>query len=301
MHVPILPSLGLTSIIPVAFKLDLEKYLELIPKATECGINIILVHDRHNNEIVKEIQELKTLEKEFNFLIIEGHFNSPGYARNAGLKYVNTEWVTFWDSDDTPNIDNVVKLLIETMQVKAAFGIGNFRTVLKTNDHSQNIQRCIPHHNNLKLVALNPGIWRIVYKVDRIRNIYFNNLLLGEDQIFLGDLKLQESEVFFGDISVYDYFMGEQSQLSKSKANFGELERARIAILERLKQCESAEMERILIIIYFRLFISSLTRTKHFSLGALRKPLVELRKPLKCTVVFMRIYVPYILNWRERF
>jgi hypothetical protein len=74
----------------------------------------------------------------------------------------------------------------------------------------------------------NPGIWRWAFQRPIIDGVFFPNLLMGEDQVFLANLNIDWLKVYRGKENVYDYIQGNPSQLTAS----------RLAINDRLKMSQ---------------------------------------------------------------
>lgn len=72
---------------------------------------------------------------------------------------------------------------------------------------------------NLKIVALNPGIWRIIFSRELLDGMFFKPLRMAEDQIFISEAIVKATELKFFNNIVYTYFTGSGHHLTKdSKA-----------------------------------------------------------------------------------
>jgi hypothetical protein len=246
----------ITAIVPAAFDLNVARFESIVKASTKLGIKILLVHDIHDGQISTQIAELSPLQKTCNFTILEGQFDSPGLARNAGLNFVDCEWITFWDADDYPNLNNLISLLEHTIESNSNFGIGNFEVAKNFNTDEKSNVITISHGMNIKNVALNPGIWRMVIRFSRIKDLRFTNLLIGEDQIFFCQLKILNSEIYLSEISVYQYRTGAPQQLTSSKNAFLNLSTARNKVLQIYAETIEPDAKLLAAISYYRLLLT---------------------------------------------
>lgn len=239
----------LTVIVPVSrMSGKLQNLTSWVIGAPEEKVAIIIVHDKRDQSTGDELREMIYKSGQSNILLLEGAFGSPGKARNEGIPYVKTEWVCFWDSDDCPKICETIKVL-ENISKDPDYIICNFSTnnrgVIKQFDHKQNICR----------VALNPGLWRIIFRFTKIKTVRFPELSMGEDLVYLSSICITSGKIFFSEESTYTYFMGLENQLTNLK-NLSSLE----AVSEMRKLSIESTRDKFFTIIYVKLFISSLRK-----------------------------------------
>ena len=187
-----------------------------IPEALNADIRIVLVHDKVDEATESELQTLPYLKR---IQLATGKYGSPGEARNMGLSLVQTEWVTFWDSDDLPSPLKYLDMVTKAEESKKDWAIGRFKwrsehTGLSRPDSS----------NSLKPVELflNPGIWRFAFRTTAIP-VNFSNHKLGEDQLFLARCHLSPEKGFLYSDYVYEYSYGGYGHLVDDKKNLGDL------------------------------------------------------------------------------
>ena len=63
-------------------------------------VEVIVVHDKQDEETSRELREILNSVNSDRCILIEEFVNSPGLARNLGLKAASGIWVIFADSDD---------------------------------------------------------------------------------------------------------------------------------------------------------------------------------------------------------
>jgi hypothetical protein len=131
--------------------------------------------------------------------------------------------------DDLPRVDNVINALQEADSSDEIL-IGNFS--ISSSEGSMNYF----HGNNLERVALNPGLWRMVFRSKLVREIRFAPRRMGEDQLFIVKLNLGSRKVKFSENFFYVYFRGHPTQLTSLDSARNEvtlvLDAIRVAIEE---------------------------------------------------------------------
>jgi glycosyltransferase involved in cell wall biosynthesis len=209
---------NLTGIIPVLGSLsNLTNLKHTISQAHSLNVRIIVVVDTNGNEISSNLKRLISANR-YSREIIIGDFSGPGEARNAGLKHVKTKYVAFWDADDLVKIETILKELYST-KGDCKFLVGNYsvinsktgkKTVVKSRKYLWKIQ-----------VILKPGLWRIVFATDFVKQNTFGTSKMGEDQVFLS-----KSEIFtsknksLSKLVFYDYHLNLSNQLTNQKNKF---------------------------------------------------------------------------------
>ena len=134
-----------------------ESWLKQVKKYS---LEVILVHDQTFLDVGTELKELVQSVNTSKVILIQGVFGNPGSARNAGLEIATGDWVGFWDSDDTPNIENIFSA-INISQEYDEILVGNFSVFdIKTMDYRTPIKNV----NGINSVAMNPGIWRMIFR-----------------------------------------------------------------------------------------------------------------------------------------
>ena len=195
-------------IVPVSRMAGRLRELETWLRQSEGSpIEVIIIHDIQDESTGRDLRMLIDRYKFLNVVFLEGHFGSPGAARNEALALDLKRWVCFWDSDDLPHVENALKAIQEA-DPKDEILIGNYSIINaeKLTNHF--------HQNNLDMVALNPGLWRMVFRSELIGALRFAPYRMGEDQLFLVKLNLGSRKVKFSKDIFYSYFRGHPNQLT---------------------------------------------------------------------------------------
>jgi glycosyltransferase involved in cell wall biosynthesis len=237
----------------------INNLLSWLSEVNKFNGEVILVHDVSDSDTVKLLAKTQSkIGNSFNLKIIEGKFGSPGAARNAGKRIAESTWVAFWDCDDIPNVKNVDQLIESSAGDELDFLCGSFDVVDVSSQKSvtQHINSGNPT-TDLKQIALNPGIWRFVFKRTSIESVFFLEISMAEDQDFLMDFNLTKRSGRYSHLITYSYYRGEQGQLTNTKSAFSDLEIS----VKYLKRCRrNRERNIYLETIYLRQIITGILR-----------------------------------------
>lgn len=218
MKPPHSQDLQLTAIIPLHTTIGPAGDIHnVIDEALKMNIHVILVLDCHSQGVSDSFKS--KLFSDFPTLkIVEGNFGNPGSARNAALTLVKTELVTFWDSDDFPEVRNIIKASKILLNSDRQAIICRFtkRDVTQTASRNALSGYSLGHTTNLIRFTNEVGLWRVIFKYNRIKGKKFPSLKMGEDQLFLISLKLSKTELIFSELETYHYQSHTFGQLTKS-------------------------------------------------------------------------------------
>jgi glycosyltransferase involved in cell wall biosynthesis len=191
---------------------------------------VIFIVDSSSDETFSDLNTIVDSNNYEKVKIIKGNFGGPGDARNFGIAQATGEWVAFWDSDDNPNVDAFVNMINNAQQAGKQIAVGDWRKVNSNLEISQAQFKKKYDFNLLFFLKTvrNPGIWRWAFKRRIIDGVYFPNLLMGEDQVFLANLNIDWLKVYRDKENVYDYIQGNPSQLTSSH----------LAVNDRLKMSQ---------------------------------------------------------------
>ena len=181
-------------------------------KRSVFDFQIVVTIDNHKGDIVSP--EIEALRQREGLEFYLGHFGSPGAARNFGVAKSNKDWIWFVDSDDIANPSNLASSLSSKNLEGVAIIVGQYIECRLETNSSKLIQ-----DTTLDAVAMNPGIWRHLFKRVSLPVDPFPNFRMGEDQHFLARCYSNSSSVLHVQESIYTYFTGGLTNLtSKSEA-----------------------------------------------------------------------------------
>jgi len=205
----------LTAIVPLTRMVGrLENLRSWINLVAEYSIQLIIIHDVQDEATSAELRKLISDENCQQIELVEDFFGAPGLARNAGVDLAKGNWVTFWDSDDVPQVHKVMSMLNSFNDVDVECVIGGYSTV---NELSGEVEEIILPMNFLESIALNPGIWRFAFKRKSLGGLRFSNLLMAEDQLFLAEYEVFTRKIATYDHSVYNYYVGGNFHLTQQQ------------------------------------------------------------------------------------
>lgn len=225
---------NLTAVIPVRNMAGKLRDLEFaIAAALRAGLKVIVVHDGAEDQTGSELQIICAGQKHESLELLTGVYNCPGGARNAGVKKVTTDWLTFWDADDSPILENLSQLYKIVEKNNADVGIGGYADTNSLNPSESKLHR--NDQIDLNAIALSPGIWRMIFRTELIVNSPFKSLLLAEDQILLSEIRLTQRRIVYSSAIVYNYSSGNPGSLTGKNRKINDLIKATSYISRNLK------------------------------------------------------------------
>ena len=192
-----------------------------ISEALKQEVKVVIVHDKVEELTEIELLQLTNRINHPNLELISGPFNSPGFARNAGMKHVNTEWIIFWDADDFPMVANFLELYDAVVKNGSEIGVGNFQEFDFFNEKRST--DALNRPQDLNSIAAYPGIWRMIFRSELILENPFTSLLLAEDQVLLSDIRFATRKITYADSTVYNYVTGNPDSLTGKKRRIEDL------------------------------------------------------------------------------
>ena len=215
----------LTAVIPAKnLSINFDNLLKVLEQQNSDQVNLVLVIDEPEAEAMRVKSTLESDSRFRKVTVVYGEYNSPGTARNVGLSEVKTKWVTFWDSDDLPIISEVINTVDIANKSRSEIAITGYAV--------ESISSGIRHFSkpfsekkktNMRVISLNPAIWRMSFLTDLARQSSFPNLRMGEDQVFLSKLKMNDRRIYFSNKVSYVYRTENPGQLTSNKLNIKDL------------------------------------------------------------------------------
>jgi glycosyltransferase involved in cell wall biosynthesis len=188
----------------------------------EPQIEVVVVHDFSDDSTGEELELI--CEKYDSVTLVQGQFGNPGSARNAGLEICTGSWISFWDCDDEPKVQEFLVLIDKIESTKPDISFGRFNVF---NENSKLITESpiwsSAMDKNLEIVGQNPGIWRVIFSIDLLKNMAFEPLRMAEDQIYIAEAIVKASKVTFYDNLIYTYFTGFDYHLTKNRSALQDL------------------------------------------------------------------------------
>jgi glycosyltransferase involved in cell wall biosynthesis len=252
-------------------------------------VEFILVHDEQDSSTHKEIEGLVEKFDNLNIRLFRETFNSPGLARNFGIRQSTGRWFCFSDADDLPQISNLIKISQLTEEIDAQVGIGS---ILVVNDKKELLTKSKGLEarlmSNIISFAKNPAFTRFVFKSDVFRSVEFPKIKMGEDQVYLSLTKFLDYKILFSDELLYIYFTNLPNQATKNALSLKELPVA-IELLKQNLPNSSAQMRVFIEAQIMKVSVSCLKR-RIKSINALQKIFeLILRSPIKSTYTLFKI------------
>ena len=259
-----------------------ESFVGCVKQALGIGIQFVVVcssQDNSWNAIMGQSPRLR---------VIQGEFQDPGSARNAGLNAVSTEWVCFWDADDRPKPEEFVRLVRDTSNADKEIGLGAFSITPGSRDGIFDVVLASSGRNAISTFLAFPGIWRFVFRYSHVRNLRFASALMGEDQVFLGQAIVDFGDIFIGESVVYEYQI-HSNQLTKNLALRKEIKKT-LAEMGRLGFARPSISLNLKNLIFLKNSMTCLKVTGRLSLIDFRRTLIlALMHPLASTNMVLRL------------
>jgi glycosyltransferase involved in cell wall biosynthesis len=210
------------AIIPIGpTKGNIYSLRETIDSCTKENFEIVLVHDDFEDG-TKEVLD-SVLQEHPNVRVIRGNYRSPGKARDAGLRVVQTEWFSFWDIDDSPEVESISRAIAEPGAQNANLIVGKFQ--IYDYESNQTFQWKYPQdkENQEAQIAINPGLWRFIFRSSIFQNVQFGDQSMGEDQLFLARAKINFNKAHISSELLYTYSVNLAGQLTSDRKRASEL------------------------------------------------------------------------------
>lgn len=197
-------------------------------------VKVVLINDKKVGELTPNIDNLVKSLAHPNCTLISGDFTSPGLARNAGIELIVEEsnWIAFWDSDDSPNLIEFLEMIHSANLFEKSFAVGGF----EIREFSSNVLLATHtvHTRSVADLGRNVGLWRWAFQVEEIKEFRFKQFRMGEDQDFLFEVDPSSTQILFYKPTVYTYFKGRTGQATANKSLVKEIKNSYLFLLNQL-------------------------------------------------------------------
>jgi glycosyltransferase involved in cell wall biosynthesis len=248
----------LSCIVPVSKMANELVELETwIRDSSGLDIEIIIVHDVQDEGTEEQLANLFARLQDHRLRFIQEEVNSPGLARNLGLKIAKGKWIAFWDADDLPDAHQALASISENGNSEII--IGRYIVHQRASGHEKGSSE---HDLTLYRVGLNPGLWRMLFQHSILSGRQFSATKMGEDQVFIAELNFDSKSITFTNRVLYKYFIGRPNQLTNSKIRLVDL----LTTFERILIAQRSQASALHSINFVMLSRILITITKRFGI-----------------------------------
>ncbi len=236
-------SSSFAAIIPVAgYQEDFVNLLKTLEESANLGVEVIIVLDnfthRKLTDFLDHIQKIENLNKH----IVTGNYGNPGGARNAGLQQLKSEWFFFWDSDDSPKISEIVKMVQIAEKKSADLCVGLYEIQYVEQNQITSNRRQTTRTLPIEQLVREVGIWRYAFRYEKFQDLRFHEIRMAEDQLYLLEVLSRNKEIYFHDNPIYTYVVGNEKQLTKSNSAIFEIIKSIYILQEKIKSSSTSKL-----------------------------------------------------------
>ncbi len=238
----------------------------------------IIINDGSTDSSIKIIK--KYLKNNKNWHLIDRENKGLSISRNEGLDMINSEYVTFFDSDDISENDALENMYKELKQSKSDIGI--FRTTSFNNSgvykdsYTQlldTLSQCPNIKDNILLFRIIRSVG-IVYKMDLVRDIRFIPAVVHEDNYFCIKAYSKAKNIYISRTEVYKIRRTSDNDSITSHLNFKTFNDLVLNI--KTADCEVKNIK--LIKLHINQMLSYIK--KHLEISEKSKAVIEIKKYL---------------------
>ena len=222
-------------------------------------VKFVLIEDRSDDDTYVELERLKAKYSEIEIELMRVSLGSPGLARNSGLDTVQTEYFMFADSDDNFFTSNILDA-IDSAPGDTDVIIGSF---LKSTNKSGKVSSINPSHPLYLDLAMNPGLWRMVFKTSAMNTIRFKSYKMAEDQLWLAEAGLLDKKIILSKSIFYEYFINNIGSLTSNKATRQDLK----LVLNEISTITSdaSRNSKLIYCVFVKIWLRSILESKSFA------------------------------------
>jgi glycosyltransferase involved in cell wall biosynthesis len=226
----------LTTVVPVGKNHDSLQLLRIwIGETVNLPMRTILVIDTKDKSTIEAAHKIQQVNVD-KVSILSTDCKGPGSARNLGLSSVMTEWVCFWDSDDLAYPKVAIDLVQEADKNDYGVIIANYK--IWNNNLEIETLPTKKSYSPLDL-AVDPGLWRFFFKYEKIRNVKFPEIFMGEDLVFLAKCADILQDSYTSSEVTYRYTKNTKFQLTSSNQYISQLQQSYKLLRDTEKSIQS--------------------------------------------------------------
>ena len=209
----------LSVIIPIY---NSESYLanciDSVCKQINKNVELILINDGSKDE---SIEICKKYIKKFNFIRLINLKKNKGvsYARNVGIRSSLGEFICFVDSDDALLPGSIINFLsyIKNYNDHKLFVIRNFVLKKEIKGSKYNLRNLVSNEKKNSILH-STNCWNFIIKKEFLKsnNIYFKNLKVTEDWVFVTEMLCVAKKYKIIEKPAYMHRMYEPNSLGKN-------------------------------------------------------------------------------------
>lgn len=212
---------------------NVEKYIEKCVKSlcmqTYENIEIILVDDGSSDSSGELCDELSKTDTRIT--VIHKKNNGVSSARNAGLDKATGDYVTFVDGDDFV-AENFIKNMYDSLSEANADISTCSHKRIELNSFENTVKFI---NNSVHLPVIKTGVESLIdmfygktcsassgsklYSRKIFENLRFQDLVMGEDTLFVYNAFMKANKVIHTDMPLY-YYVQQEASVTNKKANY---------------------------------------------------------------------------------
>lgn len=221
---------------------NIENCIKSILKQTYQDYELILINDGSTDGSLKICQ--KYVQKDKRVRIISQTNRGVSETRNVGIRNAKGEYIQFIDSDDEITADMLELMVAEMQNSDVDIVICGYNEILTRQTNTvipdkkgiMDIRELNDNYPNIFERFLLNAVWNKLYKKNKIKNFFVQNLSMGEDLIFNLEYMKQISTISFIDKPLYQYYVYENSLTRKFREDYIDI--AEKLYLESKKFCD---------------------------------------------------------------
>lgn len=301
------------TVIVAAYNVEnyIEKCLESLVSQTYKNIKILVVNDGSTDGTLKKIKYYE--EKYKNVQILNKENGGLSSARNLGLKYSNTEYVTFVDGDDYLDKETYSIVMRKFLKENSDMAIFSYKKIFEDRIEEIKLKKSLYYGSFLRKMLSKSDeasiiVWNKIFKNKIIKenHIYFENKAYFEDTGFIFRYLYFTKTITLINNSFYNYIQREGSITKKINKIIFESKKNTLNIITNFYKekneyanyyNEIRDMElRMDIYIYNRTLFSE----KEYKFKILWKEILKTKIPIRHRVALVLIKIKLYKRLKER-